>query len=64
MAIDSPVFVPEHRRLSFAQASSGQPPGAAHNANPLYRIPFLSAVPTCLAAPLLGTAQGVQTLNY
>jgi resorcinol 4-hydroxylase (FADH2) len=58
VAIDSPVFVPEHRRLGFAEASSGQPPGAAHNPNPLYRIPFLSAVPTCLAAPLLGTAQG------
>lgn len=58
VAIDAPVFVPEHRRLTFAQASSGQPPGAEVNRNPLYRIPFLSAVPTCLAAPVLGTAQG------
>lgn len=58
VAIDTPTFVPDHRRLSFAQASSGQPPGASVNTNPLYRIPFLSAVPNCLAAPLLGTAQG------
>lgn len=58
VAIDTPVFVPDHRRLTFAEASSGQPPGAEVNANPLYRIPFLSAVPTCLAAPVLGTAQG------
>lgn len=58
VAIDTPTFVPDHRRLSFAQASSGQPPGSAVNTNPLYRIPFLSAVPNCLAAPLLGTAQG------
>lgn len=58
VAIDTPVFVPDHRKLSFVEASSGQPPGAVVNSNPLYRIPFLSAVPNCLAAPLLGTAQG------
>lgn len=58
VAIDTPVFVPDHRRLTFAEASSGHPPGAEVNTNPLYRIPFLSAVPTCLAAPVLGTAQG------
>lgn len=58
VAIDRPVFVPRHRTLGFAEASSGCPPGAAVNANPLYRIPFLATVPTCLAAPVLGTAQG------
>ncbi|MFT3666424.1 acyl-CoA dehydrogenase family protein [Piscinibacter sp.] len=58
IVIDEPIFVPAHRRLSFAEASSNAPPGAAVNANPIYRIPFLSAVPVCLVSPLLGTAQG------
>lgn len=56
--IDQPTFVPSHRRLTFAEASSNNPPGAQANTNPLYRIPFLSAVPVCLVAPLLGAAQG------
>lgn len=56
--IDAPVFVPEHRQLTFAQASSNNPPGASVNTNPLYKIPFLSAVPVCLASPMLGNAQG------
>lgn len=58
VVIDTPVFVPAHRQLTFAQASSNNPPGAACNTNPLYRIPFLSAVPVCLASPMLGNAQG------
>ena len=52
------TFVPEHRKLTFAEASSNLPPGCKVNQNPIYRIPFLSAVPVCLVAPLLGTAQG------
>jgi len=52
------TFIPSHRKLTFAQASSNNPPGAAVNKNPLYRIPFLSAVPVCLVSPLLGAAQG------
>jgi alkylation response protein AidB-like acyl-CoA dehydrogenase len=56
--IDQPVFVPGHRKLTFAEASSGRPPGAEVNANPIYRIPFLSAVPVCLVSPVIGTAQG------
>lgn len=58
VVIDKPAFVPAHRRLTFAEASSNSPPGAISNANPMYRIPFLSAVPVCLVAPLLGAAQG------
>lgn len=58
VVIDRPVFVPGHRQLTFAQASSNNPPGAAVNTNPIYRIPFLSAVPVCLASPMLGNAQG------
>jgi len=58
VVIEQPVFVPEHRRLTFAEASSGASPGALAHANPIYRIPFLSAVPVCLVSPILGTAQG------
>ena len=39
------VFVPEHRVLSFADAVGGTAPGADVNANPLYRISLLTAVP-------------------
>ena len=52
------VFVPEHRKITFAELSSGKPPGTLHNKNPIYSIPFLSAVPVCLVAPILGTLQG------
>lgn len=58
IVIDKPTFIPGHRKLTFAQASSNCPPGAAVNTNPIYRIPFLSAVPVCLVSPILGTAQG------
>jgi len=58
VVIDKPTFIPGHRKLTFAQASSNNPPGASVNQNPIYRIPFLSAVPVCLVSPLLGTAQG------
>jgi resorcinol 4-hydroxylase (FADH2) len=56
--IKEPTLVPAYRKLSFSQASSNQPPGSAVNHNPLYRIPFLSALPVCLVAPILGAAQG------
>jgi resorcinol 4-hydroxylase (FADH2) len=58
VVVTTPTFVPAHRKLTFAQASSNRPPGAIVNTNPIYRIPFLSAVPVCLVAPILGTAQG------
>jgi alkylation response protein AidB-like acyl-CoA dehydrogenase len=58
VVIDKPTFVPGHRRLLVSEAASGSPPGAAFNLNPLYRIPFISAVPVTLISPLLGTAQG------
>jgi alkylation response protein AidB-like acyl-CoA dehydrogenase len=56
--IDKPTFIPGHRKLTFAEASSNRPPGSAVNRNPIYRIPFLSAVPVCLVSPIIGTAQG------
>lgn len=58
VVIDEPTFVPGHRKLAFAEAASGAPPGSVINTNPLYSIPFLSAIPICLVAPLLGAAQG------
>jgi alkylation response protein AidB-like acyl-CoA dehydrogenase len=58
ITIAKPLFVPGYRRLTFAEASSNNPPGMEVNKNSLYRIPFLSAVPVCLASPALGNAQG------
>lgn len=58
VVIDQPTFIPAHRRITFAALSSHNPPGAAVNANPVYKVPFLSAVPVCLVSPILGAAQG------
>jgi alkylation response protein AidB-like acyl-CoA dehydrogenase len=58
ISIGTPTFVPGHRKLTIAQAASGAPPGTSVNANRIYRIPFLSALPVCLVSPLLGTALG------
>ena len=52
------VFVPAHRRLSFAEAASNTAPGLLANTNPLYRVPFLAGVPASLATPSLGIVQG------
>jgi alkylation response protein AidB-like acyl-CoA dehydrogenase len=58
IVIEKPTFVPGHRKLTVAQAASGAPPGSLANANRIYRIPFISALPVCLVSPLLGTALG------
>jgi resorcinol 4-hydroxylase (FADH2) len=52
------LFVPEHRMLTFEQASSNNPPGAAEHSNWVYRIPFLAGVPVSIASPALGMVQG------
>jgi alkylation response protein AidB-like acyl-CoA dehydrogenase len=52
------LFVPEHRMLTFEQASSNNPPGAAAHANWVYRVPFLAGVPVSIASPALGMVQG------
>jgi alkylation response protein AidB-like acyl-CoA dehydrogenase len=52
------VFIPRHRRLTFAEALSGRPPGAALHANPLYHVPFLAIVPASLIGPSIGLLQG------
>ncbi len=54
IVINSPVFVPAHRRLTYAEAASNLPPGAQINHNPIYRIPFLAAIPVSIAAPAIG----------
>jgi alkylation response protein AidB-like acyl-CoA dehydrogenase len=51
------AFVPAHRVVAFADLSSGNPPGAAIHANPLYRVPFLALIPLCIATPACGIAQ-------
>jgi alkylation response protein AidB-like acyl-CoA dehydrogenase len=52
------VFVPAHRLLTQQDALSGNPPGAALNPGPLFRIPFFAAITICLCAAVLGMAQG------
>jgi len=49
IVIAQPTFVPAHRRLPVSVAVAGSFSGG---------IPFLSALPVCLVAPLLGTALG------
>ncbi len=52
------AFVPGHRVLPFKDACAGTTPGAALYDNPLYRLPLLSSIASCLAAAAVGAAQG------
>ena len=53
------VFVPAHRILTFAQTTSGNTPGALlYVANPTFRIPMLTTIPSCLASVAVGAAAG------
>ena len=56
--IAAETLVPEHRTLTFKDAGSGAAPGTVLNRNLHYRIPFLAAVPLCLATPTLGIVEG------
>ncbi|MEO7404851.1 MAG: acyl-CoA dehydrogenase family protein [Burkholderiales bacterium] len=58
VVIPQEVFVPNYRKITFAEASGNNPPGAAVNTAPIYRVPFLAAVPVTLASPALGALQG------
>lgn len=58
VVIKDEVFVPTHRRITFAQASSNNPPGAQVHSNPLYKIPLLAGLPVCICTPALGMVQG------
>ncbi len=52
------VFVPAHRLLTFAAITAGQTPGSLVHTNPLYRIPMLCNIPSCLAGTAVGAAIG------
>ena len=52
------AFVPAHRALHFADATTGNAPGLSAHGNPIYRIPMLACVPYALAMPTVGAAQG------
>ncbi|WP_332811302.1 acyl-CoA dehydrogenase family protein [Sphingomonas sp.] len=53
------VFVPAHRVLFFDEATAGRTPGARHyRRNPIYTIPMLPNVSSCIVSPAIGAAQG------
>jgi alkylation response protein AidB-like acyl-CoA dehydrogenase len=52
------LFVPEYRLLPIEETMTGNPPGAAVNDGPLYRIPLFAAMSCSLVAPIMGMAQG------
>jgi resorcinol 4-hydroxylase (FADH2) len=52
------AFVPEHRVLTFREATSGRTPGSRFHDNPGFAIPMLSNIPSCLAATAVGAASG------
>jgi alkylation response protein AidB-like acyl-CoA dehydrogenase len=56
--IEQPVFVPDYRKVAFAEMASGNPPGSDDGRNPLYKVPFMSGIPMSLAAPAVGIALG------
>ena len=52
------LFVPAHRYLSIADSLSGNPPGAALNDGPIFRVPAFSALSISVCTPTIGMAQG------
>ena len=52
------LFVPAHRFLALADTMTGNPPGAAVNPGPMFRIPLFSMISISLCAPILGMARG------
>lgn len=52
------VFVPAHRTVKWTDLRDATTPGAAANANPLYRLPVWSIFPYTLASPGIGIAKG------
>ena len=52
------AFVPEYRTHSYRDAFLLKNPGAAVNDGPLYRLPFGSVFPACIASPAIGAALG------
>lgn len=58
IAIEEPVFVPEHRTVAFADVLEQEGPGAALHASAIYRLPFLSGFPPLLANPAVAALRG------
>ena len=58
IGIESEVFVPGHRTVSFADVLEQQAPGAIVNDSVLYRVPFLSGFPPLLANPAIAALRG------
>ncbi len=54
----SDAVVPEYRTHSYQDAFLLKNPGAAVNDGPLYRLPFGSVFPACIASPAIGVALG------
>lgn len=54
---DTPVFVPEHRAIRFADVERGTTPGRQVPDNLMARFNFATMGAVTLVAPLLGTAQ-------
>ncbi|WP_338040656.1 flavin-dependent monooxygenase [Nitratireductor luteus] len=53
------VVVPEHRVLTFPQATSGRTPGAnVYQGHALFNMPLLTGIPSCLASAAVGAAKG------
>lgn len=52
------AVVPAHRVLRFRETTTGRTPGRLVNTNPLYSIPMLCNIPSCLAATAVGAALG------
>ena len=58
IVVEQPVFVPEHRFLSYHAMGTATTPGRAIHHRPSYQLPAFCVLPFNLAAPLLGIAQG------
>ncbi len=52
------VFVPEHRKLTFPQATSGKTPGSQLYDRGLFKMPLLTGIAFCLAGTGVGAAKG------
>ena len=52
------MFVPSHRRVSFADLVSGNSPGYQALQSNLYRFAFLSLVAHAISTPALGCLTG------
>lgn len=52
------VFVPTHRRITFAELTSGKSPGYRFHKTPIYAIPMMASLPSAICTPALGALTG------